>query len=283
MPNPDDDRPRICFLFMLAIRHLVRDDLPFADALRAAEGWNQTRADWERLLEHQPDGCFLAIWNGRPAGVVTTTIHGGRLGWIGMMLVSAEFRRRGIASALLRRSLDFLSASGVACVKLDATPAGQPVYERLGFRAEWAWQRRERLGTSVPKVVVGGDAWIPPAWDAAIFGADRRTWLARVASGAKVICRDDGYAMLRPGSRAAYLGPIAANDPKLAESMIRELLANVDSPVIWDLPERNRAGIALAESLGFRPVRDLVRMWTGNELIEGHPELQFGMADPGTG
>ena len=46
---------------------------------------------------------------------------------------------------------------------------------------------------------------------------------------------------------------------------------------------QNRHGIALAESMGFRPVRDLNRMWTGERLIVGIPEMQYGYADPGTG
>jgi GNAT superfamily N-acetyltransferase len=269
----------------LSIRTMTRRDLPFADALRREEGWNQTLADWERLLEHQPRGCFLAAWNERPAGVVTTTVHEGILGWIGMMLVSPEFRRRGIATALIEHSLEELTKQGVACIKLDATPAGQTVYERLGFQAEWAWQRRERPGTRPPEVLVGGDSWNDEnyAWDAEVFGADRREWLARVARPARVICRGHGFGMLRPGSNAGYLGPIAARDPGTAEEIVLQLLNRVDGRIIWDLPDQNRAGVQLAESLGFQAVRDLVRMWTGSRLLAGQPDRQYGFADPGTG
>jgi GNAT superfamily N-acetyltransferase len=267
----------------LRIRLLTPEDLPFADSLRRAEGWNQTLADWERLLAHQPDGCFLATWNDRPAGVVTTTVHDGRLGWIGMMLVASEFRRKGIATALIERCLDYLIQLGVTCIKLDATPAGQPVYERLGFQFEWAWQRRERPSEIVPDVSVGGDEWVHYDRDPEAFGANRQKWLARVARGARVICRERGYGMLRPGTNAGYLGPIASPDAATAEAIVRELLENVDGRVIWDLPNQNPSGTQLAESLEFRPIRDLVRMWTGHQLIAGYPEWQYGFADPGTG
>ena len=55
----------------LKLRLLTREDLPFADSVRAFAGWNQTIADWERFLAAEADGCFLAGWNGAPAGTAT--------------------------------------------------------------------------------------------------------------------------------------------------------------------------------------------------------------------
>ncbi|MBD3673287.1 MAG: GNAT family N-acetyltransferase [Planctomycetaceae bacterium] len=268
----------------LHIRQLIEEDLTFADSLRAAEGWNQTDRDWKRLLTHQPEGCFLAEWDGEPAGVVTTTVHGGELGWIGMMLVHPDFRRRGIATALIERCLSYLEEQRVGCLKLDATPAGTPVYERLGFRTEWSWLRRALQSDSVPQIRTSGIQDFPDyLWDHEIFGADRRVWLSRVASSSKVICHEDGYAMLRQGSHAGYLGPIAALNADTAEQMIRHLLDDREGYYLWDIPAQNQHGIELAESFGFQPVRDLNRMWTGNRLITGKPEFQYGYSDPGTG
>ena len=120
----------------LNIRPLEKDDLTFADSIRAAAGWNQTIADWRRLLSHEPEGCFLGEWEGAPAGVVTTTRYGNELAWIGMMLVHSEYRRRGIATALMDAAIEYLRSKKVSCIKLDATPDGAKVYKRLGFRPE---------------------------------------------------------------------------------------------------------------------------------------------------
>jgi len=128
----------------LAIRVLGREDLPFADFLRALAGWNQTLGDWERFLTIEPAGCFLAEWNGTPAGTATTIVYGPELAWIGMVLVHPEFRRRGIGQALLRHGIDYLRGRGVRCIKLDATPLGRTVYEGLGFQDEWTLRRWAR-------------------------------------------------------------------------------------------------------------------------------------------
>ncbi|MDG2389914.1 MAG: GNAT family N-acetyltransferase [Planctomycetaceae bacterium] len=266
------------------IRQLTFEDLRYADALRQAEGWNQTHRDWERLLTHQPEGCFLAEWNGESAGVVTTTIHGGELGWIGMMLVHPIFRRRGIATALIERCLNYLEQQQVQCIKLDATPAGTPVYECLGFRTEWSWQRRARLSDLTPEIKTSGRETMPEyPWDHEVFGANRDIWLARVVRDSRVICLEDGFAMLRQGARAGYLGPIVALNAETAEHMIRQLLTGQQGDFLWDLPAQNQHGIELAELFGFEVVRDLNRMWTGNRLIAGIPEYQYGYSDPGTG
>src|SRR5438046_10513397 len=92
----------------LRLRLLTLADLPFADSVRALACWNQTLDDWQRFLATEPGGCFLAEWNGAPAGTATTTVYGPDLAWIGMMLVHPEYRRRGIGRALLQRCIEHL-------------------------------------------------------------------------------------------------------------------------------------------------------------------------------
>ena len=93
----------------MRIRLLTHGDLAFVEELRTHAGWNQTREDLACLVDYQPDGCFLAESGGESVGIVTTTCYGTDLAWIGMLLVSSGFRRRGIGSALLRRSLEYLA------------------------------------------------------------------------------------------------------------------------------------------------------------------------------
>src|ERR1041385_8868985 len=118
----------------LEIRLLVESDIPSAMALKEAAGWNQTEADWRRLLSLEPNGCFGAVKDGRLVGTTTTTIY-DELAWIGMVLVEPQHRRQGIAAQLMSVALDYLRGK-VETIKLDATALGQPVYERFGFEVE---------------------------------------------------------------------------------------------------------------------------------------------------
>src|SRR5262245_39002578 len=127
---------------MIRLRPMTTDDVPAGLALSRQAGWNQTEADWRRALDLQPDGCFAAVESGG-AGVVgiCCTCAFGPVAWVALMLVDAARRRHGIGRALMEQALAFLDAQKVASVRLDATPLGQPLYERLGFAPQFMLAR----------------------------------------------------------------------------------------------------------------------------------------------
>lgn len=273
----------------LHIRQMTIADLDSAMALKDLAGWNQTPDDIRRLIEYESEGCFIAELDGVPVGTVSTTSYGTDLAWIGMMLVHPDYRRRGIARSLMETSLDYLRQRGVACIKLDATPLGQPLYEQLGFQAEWEFQRWERPGESVASFGASGS--LLPKFlelDRQAFGVDRSDWLTQVASACRVITTASTYGMLRPGSVATYVGPVVTEHPGSenvaeVESLVVSMLESVAGRIFWDIPRCNGTAEQMAARLGFEPARQLLRMWTGEPLVKGRPELQFGLLDPTTG
>jgi predicted N-acetyltransferase YhbS len=210
----------------IVIRRLTEADLAAVDELRRLAGWNQTLEDWARLLSLEPEGCFLASNGGQVVGTVTITCYGRALAWIGMMLVHPDRRRQGVGTRLMTTALDYLSGRKVVTVRLDATPAGRPLYERLGFVAEWTltrWQRPaldstppRQPGLAQVRELLESDWLAIVDLDAAIFGAPRERLLrslAQVAGGA--IARVwpaqgavRGWGLLRSGANAKYLGPL---------------------------------------------------------------------------
>jgi GNAT superfamily N-acetyltransferase len=274
----------------LRIRNLTESDLAFADRVRAQAGWNQTLADWRRLIELAPTGCFVAELDGVLAGTATTTIYGGdELAWIGMVLVDEAARRRGVGTALLEHCIAYLKKERrVRCIKLDATPAGQPLYEKLGFVAEWGLQRWQ--GTST------GDSEPAPestdqlsdaafALDQNAFGADRSELLRSLAAGAtSVRCQGSAFGIVRPGSRASYLGPVVADSWTVARGLIAGLLDHaVRGEVFWDIPDHQLEAIDWAKAEGFRPQRELVRMVLDGKKLDQRPSSIFAIAEPALG
>ncbi|WP_345320576.1 GNAT family N-acetyltransferase [Novipirellula rosea] len=167
------------------IRTLTGHDIPFALALCRKAGWNQLQADWLRLFAYEPDGCFVAELDGQIVGTVTTTRYGTDLAWIGMMLVDDRYRRRGIATSLMNASLSYLRDIGVGCIKLDATPEGQLVYERLGFQPEGSFHRWSRNGETSPRLSPSrpSDQLVKShlQLDQTAFATDRSAWLMQLA------------------------------------------------------------------------------------------------------
>jgi GNAT superfamily N-acetyltransferase len=277
---------------------MTESDLPFADSLRAEVKWNQTLGDWQRMLAQAPQGCFIAEWNGVPAGTATTICYGKELAWIGMLLVRPDYRGRGIGRALLDRCLNYLRAVGISGIKLDATPQGKLLYDRLGFREEWPITRWETLRLDTPlagarkeiRAFAAPDFDVITQLDGAAFGAMRppvlkhlldqgcQTWVHQAAGEIA------GYGMIREGSRAKYLGPVAATSSGAGVALIGALLtAVVGEPVYWDIPDPNVEASALAKRLGFSPQRRLVRMSLGVNVRSGNPRQYFAIADPAVG
>ena len=201
----------------MLIRTMRDTDIPLGMRLKAQAGWNQTPADWQRYLALQPDGCFVAEDAGGPAGTLTTCLFPEEA-WIAMVLVDERRRGQGIATALLTHALAFLDARRVASVRLDATPQGQPIYERLGFVAEYPLARYIGIVAPAP-AAVAVQAYRTEHLDALLrldrqlLGIDRGKLLRRLleeepAQGRIVLRAHSpaGYLMARRGALAWHLG-----------------------------------------------------------------------------
>jgi ribosomal protein S18 acetylase RimI-like enzyme len=264
---------------MIQVRLMTTADLPVALGLCRQAGWNQTAADWQRFLDLQPDGCFVAEWDGAPVGTTTTSIFGS-VAWIAMVLVDEAFRGRGIGRALVSQALNFLDQRGVATVRLDATPLGRSLYERLGFVEQFQLARYEgtlAAGASRSEV----DAVLPEhlealtALDQAITGTDRRRLLLRLFAEEprSLRCvwhggRPMGFMASRSGHRAVQLGPCIAA-PEVGAALFADALQRLAGQRIFlDVPTPNAAATRLAEACGLGAQRQLTRMCRGVAVFE---------------
>jgi GNAT superfamily N-acetyltransferase len=278
----------------LQVTQLNSLDIAAAQQLVELAGWNQLPDDWLRMIKNQPDGCYKASSNNALLGTVTTISFENMVAWIGMMLVHPDVRRQGIGKRLMHAAIDFLQLEGVTSIGLDATPAGRPLYEQLGFQVSATWQRWKRDEThDSPSIsastLMGVQADQRPCWnicrdlDRIAFGVDRWNWIEQLAPVSFVVATESGYGLLRPGRTAAYLGPVVSRDNHSAEITIRRLLEAAPTACIWDVPPENSSAEALAAKLGFSPIRTLYRMWLGAPGLAGQPSHLFAISDPATG
>jgi GNAT superfamily N-acetyltransferase len=250
------------------------------------EGWNQTAADWERLLRLEPSGCFAARDGDRVVGTVTTTTYGRELAWIGMMVVHPEYRGRGIGAALMTHALAHLQSLGIASVKLDATPAGQPLYASLGFEPEAGFERWQ----GVPSIRAGTDEtseddnvrWRVTELDRSAYGVDRERLLeALMAGGTRAVADGEGFALARPGRAAAYIGPLVAAGGSAAERLLDGILARLaGAEACLDLHTRGCLERSALERRGLSKRRGFVRMRLGEPSPAGTSRSICAIAGP---
>ena len=243
------------------MRLLQEQDIAIAAELSAEAGWNQTADDWRMLLRLNPENCFGIDADGRLVSTATLMCYGKQLGWIGMVLTSAAYRRRGFARTLLLHTIARADQLGIESLKLDATDQGQPLYESLGFRVEQPVERWWR-----PKQAVCGSAIQPANFfdhDLNAYVADRSELLHTLTQRSKVQASADGFCLSRPGRRANYIGPCISQSADFARCSI-EAFAGEES--YWDLLPQNQAALNIAIELGFKPLRKLIRMVRGRDL-----------------
>ena len=270
-------------------------DVPLGMRLKEQAGWNQTEADWRRCLELQPDGCFVAEREGVAVGTVTTCTFGS-IAWIAMVLVDVAVRGQGIGQALLDHALAFLDNRGVPSVRLDATPLGRPLYEKRGFIEEYTLMRFEGVapvaGTPVSwrdKMAVG--AMLPEhqervlQFDRQVTGTNRAALLRRLFADApdewRLALRGDdvlGFSGARAGSRAWQIGPCLTKAEAGPLLLADALTRHAGERVFVDVPEDNRAAIAVMADAALVPQRPLYRMCRGPKP---HEQVQHLWASSG--
>ena len=226
--------------------------------LKDAAGWNQTALDWSNVMALAPDGCFGIDSDGMLVATTTAVCFGSELAWIGMVLTHPEYRGRGFARALMEHALAYLDER-VDWIKLDATDMGRPLYQKLGFVDECVIERWGRPPQPAPRVELS-PAKDDLILDRAAFGADRGALLARLAR-IESAGTAGGYAMGRPGSKAAYFGPCVAKTPADAGALLAWFLGrHGHENIYWDVLPHNLSARSLASEAGFQPLRRLVRM-----------------------
>ena len=269
----------------LDFRLMTPDDIAFGMQLKQAARWNQTEADWSRFLAIQRDGCFVAEWDGRPVATVACFIF-GQVGWVAMVLVDPPYRNRGIGRRLMQKALQWLGERGVRSIRLDATPMGRPIYETLGFQAQFILGRfggtpairrgGELHGASGCRTYQNSDLEAICQLDSEVVGADRSRMLRHLLSGmpqaARVFLDGDrlvGYVAQRPGAHAVQLGPCVARTRQAGLTLLRDALQrHAGKPVFVDVPLDQPWAERLVMEAGLSCQRHFTRMTRGRQIVE---------------
>ena len=256
---------------------LSPSELSDLSALVTEANWNQLAAGWRVFIEYGR----LHVAHTAAGRIVATTAalsYGGRFAWISMVLVGGEYRRRGVATALLRQAMDELATARLTPV-LDATPDGSAVYRRLGFEDSWGFHRlirRERQrapatprpqATCVVRPISDADWRKVLAYDAAAFGAERGAVLAGLRGrlpAAELMAERDGnvagFLLGRDGRLAQHIGPLIAEDEAVACALLERALAALEGPVFIDLADAKTQVHSFLDASGFNAVRPFTRL-----------------------
>lgn len=274
-------------------RPMRRAELDLALDWAAAEGWNPGLRDADAFWAADPGGFWLAELEGGPTGSISVVRYGPEFGFLGFYIVRPAWRGQGHGMALWRAGMAHLG--GDRCVGLDGVVAQQGNYRRSGFALA---HRNIRFGAEhvAAPPPASGIAVVPAAtlpfaalaaYDATCFEAPReaflRAWLGLPGHVALAALREDGrlagYGVVRPCRQGAKIGPLFADGPEEAATLLSTLAAAAPpaGPLFLDVPEPNGPAMALARSAGMAPVFETARMYTRLPPRPVQAERVFGV------
>jgi GNAT superfamily N-acetyltransferase len=260
------------------------DDARAGLALSTEAHWNQNEADWRFFLTEgevfgvrDKDGLLIASAALLP--------YSAGNAWVSMVLVTENWRRRGLATKLVDACLA-AAARQKLTTWLDATPAGATVYGPLGF-VPTLQLRRLRL-----EHAISTKAEAPPSLSACgidefssqdrrAMGFDRSALLRRISArpGSRLLSNGEAVALVRDGRKARHIGPVLAPDAEQALAIVSDIVRSENGALLIDAVfEQDEFLKGLARS-GWKIERPFQRMRFGHVLGQS-AHLPFAVAGP---
>jgi GNAT superfamily N-acetyltransferase len=265
----------------LAIGPLGADDAAGGLSLSTEAHWNQNEADWRFLLTK---AIVFGVRDrkGTLIGTAALLPYTGSDAWISMVLVTASWQRRGLATRLVDTCLNTASKRGLT-TWLDATPAGATVYGPLGFTPT-IQLRRLRLanapgagGAPLTESKIGEFI----ARDIGAMGFARSDLLRELSGRAnsRLVSNGDATALVRDGRTARHIGPLFAGTPTHALRLVRDIAGSETGPLLVDAVATRTEFIDGLTSSGWTVERPFQRMRFGRASSQAD-EPPFAVAGP---
>jgi hypothetical protein len=258
-----------------AVRPMKREEVDWAVACAAAEGWNPGLHDASCFFDVDPQGFLIGTLRGSPVGCISAISYGNSFGFVGFYIVNPEYRGNGYGLLLWKAAVERLKGHNIG---LDGVLDQQGNYQKSGFHLAYRNIRYEGVIANHPTRDEGllPLGTIPRSliqeYDLQCFPVPRNQFLARWLSMPQshaIGCIKDnkltGYGVIRACRRGYKIGPLFADDPGTAESIFLSLssFAGDGAIVYLDVPEVNVPAVRMAGGYGMKKVFETARMYTG--------------------
>jgi len=256
------------------VRGMTRHEFDLTISWAKSEGWNPGVHDAENYYITDPQGFFVGTFEGKPVASISAVAYGDSFGFLGFYIVQPQFRGLGLGTEIWNAGMKYLEGRNIG---LDGVLEQQKLYERKGFWPCYKSVRHQGAGIGLESRAEGikylSEVPIEDllAYDDQFFPVPRhvftKSW-TRQPGGIAVGALDKGelmgYGVLRECSQGYKIGPLFANDEKVADALFCALCGHAPqgAPVFLDTPEPNSAALDLAKRHHMLPVFETVRMYT---------------------
>jgi predicted GNAT family N-acyltransferase len=252
------------------------------------------------LYKLNPSGCFVAEVKGKKIGHVFSVRY-GELGWIGFLIVRAEYRTKGVGTSLMQKAIDHLLSHGVETIKLEAVPKIADIYRKLGFVDEYDSLRflgkiRKLTSTINSNVQLLERNMLKEIakFDTHYFGADRSKVLTSLYSDYPKLCfvsciesKIVGYIICRRAENGYRAGPWVCNpqNPQVSRELLTKCIETLkqNTELYVGVPAANKEAVKIMKEYGFQQYFQSIRMRFGKKLETDNINGVFAIAGPEKG
>jgi GNAT superfamily N-acetyltransferase len=266
----------------LAIVTLGADDTREGLLLSAEAHWNQNEDDWRFFLTR---GTVFGVREDDNRLIATAALlpYTSNNAWISMVLVTQNWRRRGLATKLLDACLAAAAKQGLTAW-LDATPAGAAVYGPLGFKPTLELRRLRFAGSAArapPRPMSDSNYEEFIGRDRRTMGFDRSALLRELGgrAGSQLVSHGSAMALIRDGRTARHIGPLIADDARSATALIETIAQAETGPMLIDAVSEHDEFLKNLTYCGWTIERPFQRMRFGRAAAQD-AEPPFAVAGP---
>jgi predicted acetyltransferase len=240
----------------------------------------------------------------RAIGMLSTYDYGNKVAWIGNVVVSEEYRHKGVARSLIKHAARQLRKQGIKAIRLYSKMNTESFYRQLDFSSEGTvGVFTKTLGTRQSARTVDASARDKTLsrinettveqlfeLDTKCFGADRRKVLSSMvrSKGWQCFARFNGYTkrnlvgyiMMSEGESESLIGPWVCDPERsdAAEELVSVAIGySTKRKVTVATPQENKLSASILEKENFTKTMDVRKMRKGRDLYNGKPPWIFGV------
>lgn len=267
---------------MFHVKKMSAEDFEFAVQITGQMNWNLTAADFEFMIELEPNGCFVLLENSERIGLATT-VNFGTVGWFGNLVVNESHRRKGAGSRLVKHSVKYLTNKNAKTIGLYAYIDKIPFYKRLGFEYDSEFTVLKGKGSllsvkSAVREAKKQDLHEIIEFDCSCFGASRRKLLEPIIIDPDNLCymsiergKMVGYVVAKVCRQMGEIGPLTCLRERedVAINLLRVVLSRLEGyEVSMYVPNKESAILNTLSKLGFTGSFRVARMFFGPLIVK---------------
>lgn len=267
---------------MFRVEKMSAEDFDFAVQITDQMNWNLTAADFEFMVELEPNGCFVLREDSERIGLAAT-VNFGKVGWFGNLIVNESHRKKGAGSQLVKHSVKYLTSRHAKTIGLYAYFDKIPFYKRLGFEYDSEFTVLKGKGSSLPvesavRKAKEQDLQEIIEFDRSCFGASRRKLLEPIILDKDNLCYVSvegdqmvGYVVAKVYRQMGEIGPLMCRRKRedVAINLLRMVLSRLEGhEVSMYVPNKESVVLDTLSKLGFTKSFRVARMFFGSPIVK---------------